>query len=153
MIARDGERGQATVEFAFAATTFLLIFFAVIGFGEANYFFDRVAEAARIGARYAIANTTKAPSDCSKGVGTSTICLPPVVTYVTNKSGLDATKMTIAIAFGGTSQSATYPDCTANPTVGCWVKVSVSYPYDLGILNRFGKIVSSSSQMTITSQY
>ncbi len=146
-------RGQAVVEFALAASAFLLVFFAIVSFGEANYFYNRIAEAARIGARYAIANTKKPSSDCAQGVGTSTVCLPPIVTYIGNKSGLDTTKLTTTITFGGTSTDTTYTDCSTNPTVGCWVNVRITYPYDIAVLNRFGSLVASSSQMTITSQY
>lgn len=151
MTPRHGERGQVLVEFALASIVFLLVLFGVIGFGEANYSRNSAAEAARTGARYAMVNTIMAPSDC--GSSTSVNCLPPIVKHIVARTSLDPSKLTTTIIYGGSSMSSTYADCTANPTVGCWVRVTVSYPYNMPTFNIGGGTVTSSSQMVITTQY
>lgn len=151
MTSRHGERGQVLVEFGLAVTVFLLVLFGVIGFGQANYSRNSVAEAARIGARYAMVNSIAAPSDC--GSTGSVNCLPPIVQHIVAHTNLNPAKMTTTIVYGGTSADSTYPNCAANPTVGCWVRVTISYPYDTPTLGFAGGSVTSSSQMTITTEY
>jgi Flp pilus assembly protein TadG len=151
MTARDGERGQVLVEFALAGTVFLLVVFGVIGFGQANYARNSVAEAARVGARYAMTNTIAAPSDC--GSSTSSNCLPPIVQHILARASLDPNKLTTTVVYGGSSVDSKYPDCSANPTVGCWVRVTVAYPYETPAFNISGGSVTSSSQMIITTAY
>ncbi len=151
MRARNAQRGQALVEFALASGVFLLVFFGVVGFGEANYSRNSVAEAARVGARYAMTNTIAAPSDC--GSTTSVNCIPPIVSHIVAHSNLIPSKLTTTVIYGGTSTNSTYPNCSTNPTVGCWVRVTVSYPFDSPVFNIGGGNVTSSSQMTITTEY
>jgi Flp pilus assembly protein TadG len=50
---KPGERGASIVEFAIAATVFLMSMFAVIEFGRALWVHNALADAARRGARYA----------------------------------------------------------------------------------------------------
>jgi Flp pilus assembly protein TadG len=50
---KSGERGATLVEFAIAATVFLMAMFAVIEFGRALWVHNALADAARRGARYA----------------------------------------------------------------------------------------------------
>lgn len=51
---RSDEHGATLVEFALAATVFLIAMFAVIEFGRALWVHNALADAARRGARYAV---------------------------------------------------------------------------------------------------
>jgi Flp pilus assembly protein TadG len=56
MTKRNKERGSTLVEFSIAATVFLMVMFAVIEFGRAVWTHNALADAARLGARYAVVN-------------------------------------------------------------------------------------------------
>src|SRR5579862_2811218 len=51
-------RGQALVEFAMTSIIVLMLLFAVVEFGRIVMVYTTVADAARIGARYAITNSS-----------------------------------------------------------------------------------------------
>lgn len=129
-------RGQALVEFAMSAVLLLALIFVVIEFGRMMLVYTTIANAARIGARYAIVHG----GDSS---GTTTVVQGFLQTGTVNTSSA-----TVTVSLPG------YPDGTsANCTTpGCRVSVTVTYPYDplfsyfsLGIIN-----FTSSSQGVIT---
>lgn len=129
-------RGQTLVEFAMCAVLLLALLFAVIEFGRMMLVYTTIANAARIGARYAIVHG-----------GDSTGTTTTVQDFL--KAGtVNTSSATVAISLPG------YPDGTsANCTTpGCRVNVTVTYPYDplmtffsLGSIN-----FASSSQGVIT---
>jgi Flp pilus assembly protein TadG len=51
---RSGERGATLVEFAIAASAFLMVMFAVLEFGRLLWLHNALTDAARRGARYAV---------------------------------------------------------------------------------------------------
>jgi TadE-like protein len=55
---KNGEAGSALVEFALALVVILTLLFGVIDMGRALYAYDWVANAARIGTRYAMVRGT-----------------------------------------------------------------------------------------------
>ncbi|GAC1447170.1 MAG: hypothetical protein NVS2B8_20940 [Vulcanimicrobiaceae bacterium] len=150
MIRRHRERGQAVVEFAFSASLFLLLFFAIIDFSRALFTYDRLAQAARASTRYAIVNTAPPPSDCTSASGT---CQKRITDYLATKSGLDATILTSTITFGGTPLDSKNPACTTSPSPGCWVNVRLSYVFAPSSIQFIKPTLVSSSQSVIATQY
>lgn len=145
MIVRcNGIRGQALVEFAIATSIFLTLMFAMVDFGRALFAYDGVAQAARVGTRYAIVDTPKPPSDCSVSGGT---CQTTILNAIVSKTGIDQTKVTPTITFGGT-----LPTCATQPTVGCYVNIRLAYQFNFLALPLAATNLSSTSQMVISSQ-
>jgi Flp pilus assembly protein TadG len=145
-----GQRGQAIVEFALAATIFLLLFFAILDFGRAFYTDDQLAQAARLGARWAIVNTAPPTSDCATAGGA---CQTKIVNYITSKTALTPSKLTTTITFGGKPSDGTQPACASQPSPGCWINIKLQYPFNFTLLPFASRTLTSSSQMAISSQY
>jgi Flp pilus assembly protein TadG len=129
-------RGQALVEFALCTVLLLAVLFAVIEFGRMVLCYTTIANAARIGARYAIVHGSD-NSGMQAGVqgflqaGTVSVSTASITVNYPGK-------------VNGTSVGCTDP--------GCLVNVTVSYPYDpllsyfqLGSIN-----LTSSSEGVIT---
>jgi Flp pilus assembly protein TadG len=129
-------RGQALVEFALCTVLLLAVLFSVIEFGRLMLVYTTIGNAARIGARYAIAHD-------GDSTGTQTIANGFLHAGTVNTSN-----STVTVSLPG------YPDgSSANCTLpGCLVTVTITYPYDpllsyfsLGSIN-----LTSSSQGVIT---
>lgn len=147
---RHGERGQVLVEFAFAAFIALTLILAVVDFGRALFTYDLVANAARLGTRYAVVRGTGCPvrtlpTPCPATVSdikSSIVSQSPGVDPATLSSGISVSYGPLPIA-PSTSCTATQPD------PGCWVAVTVSYPFSF--LLPFGTVTfTNRSQMTIS---
>ena len=126
--------GQAALEFAMAAFALVALIFGVVEFGRIVLVFNTVTDAARLGTRWAITNSS-----------------PPNATSVTNAdvSSIQSGVTTVVTSFlqGGTvntnspglSITTTFPNkiCSGSPatcsgtTPGNPVQVSISYPYDV----------------------
>lgn len=114
------QRGQATVEFAFAGIIFILLLIGVTDVGRALYAYNTIHNAARIGTRYAIVRGTTcgyttpaspSPIPCN---ATST----SIATYVQSKTpGIGIT----------TADIATTPTTIGAP--GSLVTVTITYPF------------------------
>jgi Flp pilus assembly protein TadG len=63
---RRGERGAALVEFSIAALVFLTAVFAVLEFGRLLWVHNALTDAARRGARYAVAHTRADAADAQR---------------------------------------------------------------------------------------
>lgn len=129
-------RGQALVEFAMCAVLLLALIFVVIEFGRMMLVYTTIANAARIGARYAIVHD-------GDSTGTQT-----TVNGFLHAGTVNTSSATVTVSLPG------YPDGTSVgcTTPGCLVTVTVSYPYD-PLMSYFplGSITfSSSSQGVIT---
>lgn len=74
------ESGATLVEFAIAATVFLIAMFAVIEFGRALWTHNALADAARRAARYAVNQSASTPA----GVTTTGLNVGPSVTAIRN---------------------------------------------------------------------
>jgi Flp pilus assembly protein TadG len=112
-------RGQALVEFAIAALITLLLVLAVVEFSRIMLVYTTLADAARLGTRYAIThgtvpgNSLPTPGDIQSGVNA-----------VVQKFLAPATVNVDAAVI-----STFFPNGTTTP--GNPVQVTVSYPYNL----------------------
>jgi Flp pilus assembly protein TadG len=129
-------RGQALVEFALVSVLLLALIFAVLEFGRMMLVYTTIANAARVGARYAIVHG----GDSS---GTTT-----VVKGFLKAGTVNTSTATVTVQLPG------YPDGTSANcfTPGCQVTVKVSYPYDplLGYFPLGSINFTSSSEGVIT---
>ena len=115
---KNGEKGQALVEFALLVPIFLLLLFAVVDFGMGFYSWITVTnadrEGARLGAVHAPLNVASSP--CF-GKASLDQCIEDRVRDASDLTN-EATKMTVTIT-----------NATGNP--GQSVVVKVDYDYDL----------------------
>ena len=136
---RHGQRGQATAEFALAATLALVLLFGTVDFGRAMFTYDNLGNLARLGARYAMVHG----SACSTTGCPATV--QSIQSYVQSKAtGDDAAHMTITPTWGPSS----YCSVSAQ-TPGCWVNVAVSYPFHFAF-HWASVTITASSQMIIS---
>jgi Flp pilus assembly protein TadG len=138
-------RGQTLVEATLSSALLLLFVAGIVDFGRAMYDYNEVAQAAKLGARWASVNTPMAPNDCVTAGGT---CQTAIVSYLENKSGLGSANVTPAITFG-----PSLVPCTTQPDTGCTVNVQVQYLFKWAILPLPAQTFTATSQMVITSQY
>lgn len=147
---RKGERGQAIVEFAFASLIALTLILAVVDFGRALFAYDLAVNAARLGTRYAVVRGTGCrprtlPTPCPATVS-------DIKSFIVAQSpGIDATVLSsgISVNYGPVPQ-APATNCTAShPDPGCWVAVTVSYPFRF-LLPFRNLTFTNTSQMTIS---
>lgn len=159
---RHRERGSSIVEFAFAATLLLLFLFGIVEFGRAMFMYHTVANAARIGARWAMVRGSESCSDPNP-VDNCNAAPDAVQTYVQGAVPIaDSGTLNVATAWS----VAAYPSgsCPAPPSPGPGslisganaqghlVCVTVSYPFKFAIpfLSNSTLSLSSTSQMVIS---
>ena len=135
-------RGSVLVEFGLVAPMALFFMFAIMDFAYAAYTSHLVANAARIGVRYAaVHGSTCTVTGCPATTDS-------VSTYVKSlASGIIASSMTV------TTTWAAYGSCRTSPykATGCLVTVNVSYPYKVLFLEvpKTSWTMTSSSEMQI----
>jgi Flp pilus assembly protein TadG len=116
-----GRRGQALVEFAMSVLIALLLIYGGVEFCRIMLVYTTLADAARLGARYAITH------------GTIPGSTPPAPTTGTIQSGVQAVvQKSLApgtVNIGAAVISTSFPGGSATP--GNAVQVNVSYPYNL----------------------
>ncbi len=135
---RYGERGQALVEFAIAASLTLFLIFGIVEFGRALFAKDLVAHVARVGARYAIVNSgacTVSKANCQNAI---------VAAIKAKMSTGDAANLTPAPVI--TWEQVSGADCYV---AGCYVSVTVSYAFSFVTLPFPAQTFTSHSQMEI----
>lgn len=140
---RHGERGQAMVEFSMAAFVALILIFGILEFGRALFTYDVVANAARIGARYAI---VRGADSCAGNSG-CTVTTATVQSYVRSESpGVTVASLGVATTWPGNAE------CLVSPYTapGCPVKVVVTYPFTFLAFSWAAISMSSTSQMVIS---
>lgn len=141
---RQAERGQVIVEFAFAASLTLLLFFGIIEFGWALYNYDLVGQAARYGTRYAIVHATS-PTDCSNPTTGTLPCEQADTQAIISKFGLDPNSVKLTYTWEGPSLT-----CIAKANPGCYVQIEVDEPFTFVALPFIPSItLKSTSRMTI----
>ena len=144
----EGERGQALVEFAFAASIALTLIFGIIDFGRALYAYDLVAQVARVGTRYAIVHASIPAHDCSNPAVGTTPCETDVVAYIKSKmTGVDPTQITVKTPFTWEGADTT---CMATASPGCTVGIEVDYNFTFVTLPLPAQTIKSYSQMVIS---
>jgi Flp pilus assembly protein TadG len=111
-------RGQSLVEFAICALLTVAFVLMVLEFGRMMLVYTTIANAARIGTRYAIVHGSDNPP-ASGGVAA-------IVNDFLSAGTVTASNATVLPTYPG-HPDGTNSGCT-DP--GCLVSVSVSYPYD-----------------------
>lgn len=126
-------KGQAAVELAFVLPVFFLLIFGIIEGGRLIFTYNELTNAAREGARYAVAHGTQASSPAEAS---------DVQAYVLEKSvGLESPALTV---------STSWLDGNKDP--GSRVRVSANYSYEpvIGMIFGFSPFsLSASSEMRI----
>lgn len=147
---KHAQRGASMVEFAFASAALFLVLFGLVEFGRAMYMYHAVANAARIGSRWAMVRGTKSCDGATgKALATCPATSDEVQDYVRSVVPLeDSSALTVAASWpGGT------PTCVAGvPTPGCPVVVTVSnaFYFAIPLISNQPLQLSSSSQMSIS---
>ena len=115
-------RGGTLVEFAFVAVQLFLVLFAALEFGRMVLVYTNVANAARVGARYAIVHgSTRTGSGVNGPSGPGqTVYIVNAVKDFARPGLLDTSRLAITV---------TYPDGNSNAP-GSRVTVRVVYSYD-----------------------
>lgn len=145
---RGGERGQALVEFALAASVALFLIFGIIEFGRALFAYDLVAQAARVGTRYAIVHATIPPHDCSSTKIGTTPCETDDIAYILSKmTGVSSSQITVKQPFTWEGASAT---CSSTASPGCYVGIEVDYTFSFITLPLPKQTIKSYSQLVIS---
>lgn len=138
------ERGTSMAEFALALTASLTLIMGIVDLGRALYTYHLIANAARLGARYAIVRGAACPAAGCPATQSS------IQTYVRGLAPeLNQASMTV------TSTWATTTSCTAAAAnaAGCLVTVQVVYPFHfaaLPLLPNFTMSMTSASKMVIS---
>jgi Flp pilus assembly protein TadG len=137
---RLGERGTALAEFAIASTFALVLMFGILDLGRSLYTYHLVANAARIGSRWALVRG----SDCNTAGCTATQAT--IQTYVQSQSpGVDPALLTVTATY------ALVPSvCSTAKAAGCTVTVTAAYPFNFVAFPIAQINMSSASQMTIS---
>jgi Flp pilus assembly protein TadG len=146
--------GQALVEFAMTTIVLLALVFGVIEIARVMLCYTTVANAARIGARYAITNgSVPGSTTYYSNVSTMKSNVTTIVQSFANAGTLKTSNLTVTVSYPdssctGTSSSST---CTGT-TAGDRVNVTVSYAYDplLTYFSLGGINLSSTSEGVIT---
>jgi hypothetical protein len=150
------QRGQNLPEFAFASLTFLLLFIGALEFGLALYTYDLVANAARLGSRYAIVHGSSCvlPPGCTTGCTSCTKTSAQIQTYVQGLSpGINAANLTVTTTWPGPGGSNGCTTASGSPPYngpGCLAEVSVSYPFKFVAFKWSAVTMTSTSEMTIS---
>ncbi len=138
----SGSRGSTPVEFALVAFQLFLVIFAALEFCRMVVVYTNVANAARVGARYAITHgsyRTGAGADGPSGPGNNPTEVVNVVKDYARSGLLDLSKLEITV---------TYPNTLNDP--GNPVTVKVVYPYDPFTVLPLGVRLGSTTEGIIT---
>lgn len=136
---RRAERGQALVEFALAAVTFMILVLGVFDVGRAVWNYNTLASAAREGTRYAIVHGSASGTPSGPGANDAGV----QAAVAKHASGLNSADLTT---------TSTWLDGSNAP--GSRVKVSTTYNFKSIFSSLFGIApfsMTSSSTMTITN--
>jgi Flp pilus assembly protein TadG len=148
------ERGYVLAEFALATVVLTTLVFGIIDFGRALYTYHLVANAARIGARYAAVRsscTTPCTPTTTAGVLTAVNNLSPGLNASTTACPPTSGKGCVATTWSAPSYGVN-GNCTTSPYTapGCLVTVTVMYAYKFFIPGLPAPTMSSSSQMIVS---
>ena len=122
--ARHGEKGAELVEMAFLLLLFLVLMMGVFELGRAYNIDQNITNAAREGARFAVApqqgNTINYPNNSEVG---------NVISSFMQSSNLDPAAATINIQLNNQNVDPACTPCSANSGCACGTRVSISYPF------------------------
>jgi Flp pilus assembly protein TadG len=103
------EAGQAIVEFALILPLLALLVFGIMQFGVAFHNYLAITDAARVGARAAAVKRTSGACAAAR-------------TAIEN-----------TVSTGQWAQITSRITCTAGPNVGDQIKITIKYPYAIGL--------------------
>jgi len=135
-------RGSALVEFALVSFQLLLVIFAAFEFGRMILVYTTVANAARVGVRYAIVHgntSTTTGVDGPSGPGSNPTNVLNVVNDYAGVGLLDLSKLTVTVS---------YPDASNAP--GSRVTVTTAYAYDPWVILPLHVPLGTTTQGVIT---
>jgi len=115
------ERGSTLVEFAIVAFLLAMMVFSVVEMERMVLVYTTVANAARVGARYAIVHGST-QSVSPSGPGNNPAAVVTVIKNFASAGLLDTSKMNITVSYSGSYAPLNSP--------GDIVTVKVVYPYD-----------------------
>jgi Flp pilus assembly protein TadG len=116
------EDGQAIVEFAIVLPLLVLLVFGIAQFGVAFRNYLAITDAARVAARAAAVKRTNSPCEAA-------------TTAIQN-----------TVSAGQWAQVSSRITCSAGPNVGDQVKITIKYPYTIGLPG-----VSASGDLTASA--
>lgn len=130
---RRGEWGATILEFGLSFTLLFLILFGIVDFGRALYAYDAIADAARIGTRYAIVHGSSSSSPATSST---------ISTYVTGQccAGLSTSALTVTTTWNPNNN----PGSTVN------IQVQYNFNFILPFLPSATVPMSATSQMVIS---
>ena len=122
--ARHGEKGAELVEMAFVLLLFVVLMMGVFEFGRAYNIYQNITNAAREGARFAVApqrgGTTNYPNNSE---------VSSVINSFMQSSYLDPAAATINIQLNNQNIDPACTPCVAGGGCACGTRVSISYPF------------------------
>lgn len=144
------QRGQALVEFAFAASLILTFLIGIIDFGIALFDYDSVAHAARHATRYAVVNASSyctVVSACAEFSAT----MKPNIENAANRAATGISGIAYSYAFPASlgctpSGSVTIPNLS--PQCAIQIKATYTFHHFLPLAN---SNLSSTSQLVFTN--
>ena len=122
--ARDGEKGAELVEMAFVLLIFLVLMIGVFQFGRAYNIYQNITNAAREGARFAVAPQRGGTINYPNNTEVSN-----VINSFMQSSNLDPTSATINIQLNNQNVDPACTPCVAGGGCACGTRVSISYPF------------------------
>ncbi len=138
------ERGSSLAEFAIVLTASLTLITGIIDCGRALYTYHLIANAARLGSRYAIVRGAACTVAGCPATQTS------IQTYVRGLAPeLNQASITVTTTWSTTSSCTSVPANTA----GCLVAVQVVYPFRFAavpLLPNFAMSMTSTSKMVMS---
>ena len=121
---KHGEKGAEMVEMAFVLLIFLVLMMGVFEFGRAFNIYQNITNAAREGARFAVApqrgGTTNYPNNTE---------VSDVISSFMRSSYLNPAVATINIQLNNQNIDPACTPCVAGGGCACGTRVSISYPF------------------------
>ena len=122
--ARHREKGAELVEMAFVVLLFMVLMMGVFEFGRAYNIYQNITNAAREGARFAVApqrgGTINYPNNSE---------VSSVISSFMQSSNLNPASATINIQLNNQDIDPACTPCSANVGCACGTRVSISYPF------------------------
>jgi Flp pilus assembly protein TadG len=157
-----GQRGNSMVEFALAATAFLLVLFGILEFARVLYIYHTVSNAARLASRWAMVRGSGCTvldhcNATSSDIQTYVQSIVPIVdTTSTTASGCSSAGLCVIATWStntGPSASCDQSSPANYNSQGHIVCVTVKYPFAFAVplVSSTGLTLSSSSQMVISN--
>ena len=121
---RHSEKGAELVEMAFVILLFMVLMIGVFEFGRAYNIYQNITNAAREGARFAVApqrgGTINYPNNSE---------VSGVITSFMQSSSLNTSSATISIDLNNQNVDPSCTPCSAGGGCACGTRVSISYPF------------------------